>query len=132
MSRHSAAHWHAMPGPEMLAPMTSGDGYTICGRDELERNGNWSLVRRSLGLGAFGVNLVEIAPGETIPEHDETGRDQEELFVVLSGSAALVIDGEEHPAPAGTFARLDPVRRRTVRNVGDETASVLIASAPTS
>jgi uncharacterized cupin superfamily protein len=100
-------------------------------RDELERTGNWSLVRRSLGCRAFGINLVEIPPGESIPEHDETERDQEELFFVLSGSTALVIDGEEHPAPAGTFARLNPAARRTVRNKGREGASVLIVSAPT-
>jgi uncharacterized cupin superfamily protein len=105
--------------------------FTILHREELERTGNWSLVRRSLGCRAFGVNLVEIPPGESIPEHDETERDQEELFFVLSGSPALVIDGEEHPAPAGTFARLHPTARRTVRNVGDESASVLIVSAPT-
>jgi uncharacterized cupin superfamily protein len=116
----------------MLAAMNTGDGFTIAGRDELERTGNWSLVRRSLGLAAFGINLVDIPPGETIPEHDETDRDQEEVFVVLSGVTALVIDGEEHPAPEGTFARLAPARRRTIRNVGDVTASVLIASAPTS
>jgi mannose-6-phosphate isomerase-like protein (cupin superfamily) len=107
-------------------------GYSIVHRDELERTGNWALVRRSLELRSFGVNLVEIPPGESIPEHDETGRDQEELFFVVSGSAALVIDGEEHPAPAGTFARLDPERRRTVRNTGAEPAAVLIVSAPCS
>jgi len=107
------------------------DGYTIAHRDELERTGNWALVRRSLGCQAFGVNLVEIAPGESIPEHDETGRDQEELFFVVSGSAVLVIDGVEHPASEGTFARLDPSRRRTVRNAGSEPCSVLIVSAPT-
>jgi mannose-6-phosphate isomerase-like protein (cupin superfamily) len=111
---------------------TSGAGYAIVHRDELERTGNWSLVRRTLGCQAFGVNLVEIPPGESIPEHDETGRDQEELFFVISGSAALVIDDEEHPAPAGTFARLDPARRRTVRNTGSEPCAVLIFSAPTS
>jgi len=27
-----------------------------------------------------------------------------------------VIDGNEHAAPTGTFARLDPGLRRTVRN----------------
>ena len=58
-------------------------------------------------------------------------RDQEELFFVISGSPALVIDGEEHPAPAGTFARLDPLHRRTVRNDGSEPCLVLIVSAPT-
>ena len=108
-----------------------GDGYTIAPREELERTGGWSLVRRSVGCRAFGVNLVEIPPGESIPEHDETARSQEELFFVVSGSPTLVIDGEGHPAPAGTFARLDPPRRRTVRNGGSEPCSVLIVSAPT-
>jgi hypothetical protein len=44
----------------------------------------------------------------------------------------MVIDGADHPVRAGTFARLDPVHRRTVRNDGKEPASVLIASAPVS
>jgi len=111
--------------------MTHGDGYVIADPQELERTGNWTLVRRSLGCRAFGINLVEIPPGESIPEHDETARDQEELFVVIDGSPTLVIDGEDHAVRAGTFARLDPPRRRTVRNDGAETASVLIVSAPT-
>jgi quercetin dioxygenase-like cupin family protein len=106
------------------------EGLTVRRREELERTGNWLLVRRSLGLSAFGMNLVEIPPGERIPEHDETGRDQEEVFLVLSGSPTLVVDGEEHPAPAGTFARLDPALRRTVVNAGDEPCAVLICSAP--
>src|SRR5436305_14667856 len=111
--------------------MGENEGYVIVHRDELERTGNWSLVRRSLGCRSFGINVVEIAPGESIPEHDETQRDQEEVFFVISGSPVLVIDDEDHPAPAGTFARLDPARRRTVRNDGSETAAVLIISAPT-
>jgi uncharacterized cupin superfamily protein len=105
-------------------------GVTIRTRDELERTGNWLLARRSLGVQAFGLNLVEIPPGERIPEHDETDRDQEEVFVVLSGSAALVADGEELPAPEGTLARFDPEVTRTVVNRGDEPALVLICSAP--
>jgi uncharacterized cupin superfamily protein len=112
--------------------MTNGDSFTIAHGDELERTGNWALVRRSLGCQSFGVNLVELPPGQSIPEHDETDRDQEELFYVISGSPALVIDGEEHQARAGTFARLDPQHRRTVRNTGSDQASVLIISAPTS
>jgi uncharacterized cupin superfamily protein len=108
------------------------DTYAIVHRDDLERTGNWALVRRSLGCRAFGINLVEIPPGESIPEHDETDRDQEELFFVLSGSPALVIDGAAHPAPAGTFARIDPTHRRTVRNDGAEAAAVMIVSAPRS
>jgi uncharacterized cupin superfamily protein len=110
---------------------TVRDGYTIARGEELERTGKWTLVRRSLGCRAFGVNLVEIPPRESIPEHDETGRDQEELFFVVSGSPTLVIDGDEHPAPAGTFARIAPAHRRTVRNDSSQPSSVLIVSAPT-
>lgn len=114
----------------MSGTIERGNGYAIAHRDALERTGGWSLVRRSLECRAFGVNLVEIQPGESIPEHDERARDQEELFFVLSGSPALVIDGEEHPATPGTFARLDPSLRRTVHNMGSEPSSVLIVSAP--
>jgi len=110
---------------------TVRDGYTIARREELERTGNWTLVRRSLGCRAFGVNLVDIPPGESIPEHDETGRDQEELFFVVAGSPTLVIDGEEHTAPSGTFARIAPELRRAVRNDSSQPSSVLIVSAPT-
>jgi uncharacterized cupin superfamily protein len=106
------------------------EGTTIRRREDLERTGNWLLVRRSLGIGAFGINLVEIPPGERIPEHDETGRDQEELFLTLEGSPSLIVDGREIEAPAGTFARLDPHLSRTVVNHGDEPAAVLIVSAP--
>jgi uncharacterized cupin superfamily protein len=106
--------------------------FTLARREDCERNGNWELVRRTLGVRAFGLNVVEIAPGEQIPEHDESGRDQEEVFLVLSGSPTLVIDGEEHPVSAGTFARLDPEHARTVRNDGGVATSVLIVSAPRS
>jgi mannose-6-phosphate isomerase-like protein (cupin superfamily) len=111
--------------------MQRGEGYVIAGREELERTGDWSLVRRTLELKSFGINLVEIASGESIPEHDELARNQEEVFFTLSGSATLVIDDEDHAAPEGTFARLDPAHRRTVRNDAAEPCSVLIMSAPT-
>jgi quercetin dioxygenase-like cupin family protein len=112
--------------------MDRENGFKIAHVEELERAGNWSLVRRSLGCQSFGVNLVEIETGDSIPEHDETERDQEELFYVLKGSPTVVIDGQDHPAPAGTFARLDPQHRRTVRNDGPQPATVLIVSAPRS
>jgi uncharacterized cupin superfamily protein len=106
--------------------------FNLAHRDDCQTNGEWRLVRRTLDVQAFGVNLVEIPAGEQIPEHDETDRDQEELFYILAGSPTLVIDGKDHPARAGTFARLDPEHKRTVRNDGEERASVLVVSAPRS
>jgi len=104
---------------------------TLAHRDQCDKTGNWTLVRRTLGLRTFGINVVDIAPGEQLPEHDETKRDQEELFYALGGEPTLIADGEEYPLPAGTFARVDPEHTRTVRNDSAQTASVLIASAPT-
>jgi quercetin dioxygenase-like cupin family protein len=97
-----------------------------------ETIGSWKLVRRTLELQSFGINVVEIGAGEQIPEHDEIDRDQEEIFLVLEGDPTLVIDGEDHAAPAGTFARLDPEHKRTVRNDAERSAEVLIVSAPRS
>lgn len=110
--------------------MVRGDGYTIAHRDEFERNGRWALARRTLHATAFGINLVTIEPGKDIPEHTEGERNQEEVYIVLAGEAAVVVDGEEHPAPAGTFACIEPERRRTVRNVGDEPVDLMMVSAP--
>ena len=106
-------------------------GFTIAHLNDLERPfPKWALARKSLGLRSFGMNVVELAPGESVPEHDETPTDQEEVFIVLSGDATMVIDGEDHPAPAGTYTRLDPEPKRTVVNRSQGDVTVLIVSAP--
>jgi uncharacterized cupin superfamily protein len=106
-------------------------GYTIVHLDDFERPfPKWALARKALDLQSFGMNVVELPPGETIPEHTEVESDQEEVFIALSGDATMVIDGEDHPLPAGTFCRLDPEPQRTVVNKSDADATVLIVSAP--
>lgn len=99
-------------------------------RDDFESNGNWGLARRSLGVQSFGINVVSIDAGEQIPEHDEIDRDQEEVFIVLSGSPAIVIDGDEIPIEAGDYIRVDPEHKRTIRNIGEVVCDILIVSAP--
>lgn len=96
-------------------------GYSIKHRDEfesMEGSGEctWKLARKALGTTAFGFNLVEIGPGGQIPEHDEGGSGQVELYAILEGEATLRIDGEDHPAPAGTFASIEPSLGRTILN----------------
>lgn len=107
------------------------DGYTIKHRDEfevLEGSGDstWRLARRALGTSAFGFNLVEIDPGGQIPEHDEAGSGQLELYVILAGEAILRIAGEDHPAPAGTFASIEPPVSRTILNRSPEKVTALL------
>jgi quercetin dioxygenase-like cupin family protein len=95
--------------------------YTIKRRDEFETmegsgGATWHLARKALGTEAFGYNLVEIAPGGQIPEHDESESGQVELFIVLEGDAVMRLDGEDHEAPAGTFASIEPPATRAILN----------------
>lgn len=96
-------------------------GYTIKHRDEFEvmegsGGASWLLARKALGTSSFGFNLVEIAPGGQIPEHDESSSGQDEVYIVLEGEAVLRLDGSEHPAAAGTFVSIEPPTERTILN----------------
>lgn len=105
--------------------------YTIKHRDEFESmegsgGATWKLARKTLGTAAFGYNVVEIAPGGEIPEHDEAQSGQVELYIVLEGEAVMRLDGEEHPAPAGTFASIEPAAMRTILNRSDAPVTAML------
>lgn len=106
-------------------------GYTIKHRDEFEAmegsgDSTWRLARKALGTSAFGFNLVEIGPGGQIPEHDEAQSGQHELYVILEGEATLRIDGEDHAAPAGTFASIEPAVSRTILNPSEGPVTAML------
>jgi quercetin dioxygenase-like cupin family protein len=100
--------------------------------EQMEGSGgcNWRLARKSLDAGAFGFNIVEIAPGGELPAHDESESGQEEVFAVLEGKGTIVAGGEEHAAPAGTFCRYAPSVKRSVRNDSDSPIRVLLIGVP--
>jgi tetratricopeptide (TPR) repeat protein len=74
--------------------------FPIEGQDGL----TWLPVRRHFDIQAFGVNAytAEDAGQRVVEEHREDGG-HEELYVVVSGRARFVLDGESHDAPAGTL-----------------------------
>jgi hypothetical protein len=78
----------------------------------------WHPIRRKLGIQAFGMNAyTSEAVGElVIEEHDETGLDHQEVYIVIRGRATFTLDGETLDAPAGTILFLsDPkVKRKAV------------------
>ena len=92
----------------------------------------WRPVRRTLDIGAFGVNAYT-APGvgdEVVEEHTEESLGHEEIYVVLQGRATFTLDGERLDAPAGTvvFVR-DPKVKRHARAAEPDT-SVLAVGGP--
>jgi mannose-6-phosphate isomerase-like protein (cupin superfamily) len=67
---------------------------------------------RELGVSAWGMNVIEIDAGcEMYPEHDHHRDGQEEVYVVLRGSATLRAGGEQ-VLSAGALVRVGPQQKR--------------------
>ena len=107
------------------------EGYTIKNRDEFERmegsgDATWLLARKALDWSSFGFNIVEIGPGGQIPEHDHAEEGEDELYVILEGEGVIHADGEDHPAPVGTYACFGPGVSRSILNRSDAPVTALL------
>ena len=103
--------------------MNDTQTWKIARLDDIERRGRTIPVREQLGIHAFGINAFRHdEDGLLINEHDETGG-QEELYIVLDGTATFEIDGETVVAPEGTFLSVAPEARR--KATGDGTVLVV-------
>jgi hypothetical protein len=90
-------------------------GYSVVHVDEIEGGGpggGFHFVRRELGVGAFGINWIELPPNGEGYEHDESETGQEEVNLCVGGSGVYRVDGEEVPVRVGTFLRFDPETTR--------------------
>jgi uncharacterized cupin superfamily protein len=98
------------------------DGYAGMRYDDMPDlwDGFARLVRPALGIRAFGANVMNLPPDYETKAHDESTSGQEELYVALAGSGAVLV-GEQRERIA-----LDP---ECAVRVAPDTARVL-ASGP--
>jgi len=91
-------------------------GYTVKKIDEMDAafGGGMRLARAALGVNSFGMQIEEFPPNfDQYPEHSHDEDGQEEVYVVLRGSAEIEIDGERIPLDPDTIVRVGPgVSRR--------------------
>ena len=90
-------------------------GYTIRRVDELASigGGTVKLAGDGLGIETFGLQVLDLPPGfGEYPEHDHAHDRQEEVYVVLAGSATFEVAGATEQAEAGTLLRVDADARR--------------------
>ena len=105
-------------GPSELADGVSVTQLATTGDDRFQ------LLRRELGVSAFGLNLLRYRPGERsrIHRHER----QEEVYVVLEGTLTLDVEGTEtHELGPGGVARVGPPVRRQLTNRGATPLAVL-------
>jgi tetratricopeptide (TPR) repeat protein len=78
----------------------------------------WKPLRRTLDIGAFGMNAY-VAPNagdDVVEEHTEQALGHEEVYVVLTGRATFTLNDETLEAPAGTVVFIrDPLVKRQAR-----------------
>ncbi len=90
-------------------------------------------VRQHFGITTFGVNAMTArSDGDRlINEHDEAEPgSSEELYVVTSGHARFVVDGETRDAPAGTLVHVPAGIKRTAFAEEAGTTVLSIGAAP--
>lgn len=115
-----------------------GDGadepdYTAKEIDDMERiyGGLFFRARAELGAGAFGIGVFDLPAGfDDYPEHDHSDEGQEEVYIVLSGSAELVVDGETTPIDNSVIARIGPEANRSVRTTDEPVRILALGAVP--
>src|ERR671911_1158698 len=74
-----------------------------------------------------GINLFVLAPGETMGMYHWEA-DQED-FLVLSGEAVLIIEGEERPLRAWDFVHCPPNTKHVIVGAGSAPCLVIAVGA---
>jgi hypothetical protein len=92
-------------------------------------------VRRALDIASFGANAIyqPKAGEELVNEHDERGpgaNGQEELYVLVQGSATFTVDGQEIDTPHGTALLVAPDSKRSAVTTSDETIVLVVGGVP--
>src|SRR5262245_58875249 len=105
--------------------VVEGDGYAAGHIDEMGDRYGFRKVRRSLGVTAFGVNVVVFPPGVSggTHWHDE----QEEVYFGHRGVAQFEFgDGSKVQLGPGGTVRVDAPTHRRISNPGDEDLVVFV------
>jgi mannose-6-phosphate isomerase-like protein (cupin superfamily) len=105
---------------------TRGDGYAVSSLEAMGEGYGFRKIRRELDVTAFGINAIVLPPGyETgVHYHDR----QEETYFVHQGEVELRFgDGSTHRLGPGGIARVDAGTHRSMRNVGEGDAIVVVA-----
>ena len=112
--------------------VAKGDGwYVLNGRDTrwyyVEGRGAYCDFEGDAEFAQLGFNVQVLAPGEAMAMYHWEA-DQED-FLVVSGQALLIVEGEERPLRAWDFVHCPPLTKHTLVGAGDARCVVLAVGA---
>jgi mannose-6-phosphate isomerase-like protein (cupin superfamily) len=98
---------------------------------EASFGGGFVKARAELGVSAFGMQVIQMPPDYTdYPEHDHADSGQEEVFVALSGSGWMDIEGERVDFDSDTIVRVGANTKRKVHAGAKGLRMLVIGGAP--
>jgi quercetin dioxygenase-like cupin family protein len=87
------------------------------------------FLRDSLDCEKLGVTTLDADPGWTGKEHDHADDGQEEVYVLLEGSATVTVEGEDVELEAGEALRIPANATRQIHNGDTESKFVLVGAS---
>jgi mannose-6-phosphate isomerase-like protein (cupin superfamily) len=100
--------------------------YSFGSIDEMG-DGVFRKIRRELGVTAFGVNALVLAPGVVSRPHYHD--EQDELYFVHRGRARFEVTGDTFELEPGGVAHVESTTPRRITSVGDEDLVMLVVGA---
>jgi mannose-6-phosphate isomerase-like protein (cupin superfamily) len=107
--------------------------YTAKKLSEMEAGfgGGFVKARAELGVTAFGFQVIQLPPSyEDYPEHDHAESGQEEVFLALTGSGWMDVEGERVELDSETLVRVGPASKRKVHAGPQGLRMLVIGGAP--
>jgi mannose-6-phosphate isomerase-like protein (cupin superfamily) len=89
--------------------------------------GVFRKVRQELGVTAFGVNVLVLAPGIVGRPHFHN--EQDELYFVHSGKARFDVPGDSCELGPGGLCHVESTTPRQVTSIGDDDLVMLVVGA---
>ena len=87
------------------------------------------FLRDPLDCEKVGVSILDADPGWTGKEHDHAEDGQEEVYVLLEGSATVTVDGEDVALESGEALRIPADATRQIHNGDAESRFVLVGTS---
>jgi hypothetical protein len=105
---------------------------TVKGLDDLKGHSEQFLYAgKGLGVSAWGMNVLRLPPDwPDYPEHDHVKDGQEEVYVVLEGSAMLRAGKESWELKPGMLARVGPRQKRKLVPGADGATILALGGTP--
>lgn len=86
------------------------------------------FLRDPLDAENLGVTVLDAEAGWSGMEHDHGEEGHEEIYLLLSGTATVTVDGEAVSMEAGDALRIDPETSRTIEL--EEDSTFVLVGAP--